>query len=343
MGHFSAKSVLFNGTTQYVTMGNVLAFEYTQDLSISFWLKTAPGYSGGGYQVCKQTIGSNQYRGYGAGIGSSGDIGFHLRNDNATNNRIEVRSTTSTLNDGTWHHVAVTWKGNASPVAADLKIYIDSQLETPVVVVDSLSATIVSTAPLNIGARNDGGDAWFAGSLDDVSIFNKELSALEVLELACTQEPRDHGDLSFSNLAGWWWMGDGDTAPTILDHSDNVYHGTMVNAPTIQTDAPAGYYVEPTPHSDLATLLTPVSFEAPRGLGSIESAPFGSGGGGGGGGIIKKYKMRAIDSDQLDPPRYITWIADTPDFLGAGYSGGTPTPVGPMESGTAAVVSEWEE
>jgi hypothetical protein len=63
----------------------------------------------------------------------------------------------------------------------------------------------------------------------------------------------------------------------------------------------------------------------------------------GGGGVSKKYKMRAIDSDQTDPPRYITWLADEPDFLGTGYSSGTPTPTGSMLGDSAVVVSEWEE
>lgn len=64
-----------------------------------------------------------------------------------------------------------------------------------------------------------------------------------------------------------------------------------------------------------------------------------------GGVIVTKYfKMRAIDSDQTDPPRYITWIVtDEPAFDGAGYLGGEPTPVGSMVEGSAVVMATWEE
>jgi len=55
------------------------------------------------------------------------------------------------------------------------------------------------------------------------------------------------------------------------------------------------------------------------------------------------FKMRAQDSGAA-PPGYVTWTAmGTPDFAGTGYSGGTPTPVGPMVSGSAIVADEWTE
>lgn len=63
-----------------------------------------------------------------------------------------------------------------------------------------------------------------------------------------------------------------------------------------------------------------------------------------GGTIITKYfKMRARD-DGVPAPGYVTWVVtDEPDFAGAGFSGGSPTPVGSMIAGSAAVVAEWEE
>jgi hypothetical protein len=54
------------------------------------------------------------------------------------------------------------------------------------------------------------------------------------------------------------------------------------------------------------------------------------------------YKMRARDS-LADPPGYVTWIASgSPDYAGAGYYGGTPTPVGPMIAGSLYIADEWE-
>lgn len=59
--------------------------------------------------------------------------------------------------------------------------------------------------------------------------------------------------------------------------------------------------------------------------------------------VTQYYKMRAQD-DGVALPGYVTWIVtDDPDFAGAGFSGGTPTPVGSMIPGSAIVAAEWEE
>ena len=45
---------------------------------------------------------------------------------------------------------------------------------------------------------------------------------------------------AYSNLVGWWKMGDGDTYPILQDSSVNSNNGTMVNMSNsnIQKDAP---------------------------------------------------------------------------------------------------------
>lgn len=61
--------------------------------------------------------------------------------------------------------------------------------------------------------------------------------------------------------------------------------------------------------------------------------------------VLVNYKMRAVDSDQTNPPRYITWVVQRePDFDGDFYETlGEPTPVGSMVPGSAVVVASWEE
>lgn len=82
----------------------------------------------------------------------------------------------------------------------------------------------------------------------------------------------------------------------------------------------------------------PVGFSQ-TGVSTFEVASLGPSGVG----VTRKYKMRAQD-DGVALPGYVTWIStDDPDFAGAGFSGGTPTPVGSMIPGSAVVVAEWEE
>ena len=78
--------------------------------------------------------------------------------------------TATGLTDGNWHHVVATYDGSAA------KVYLDGNL------IGTGSAGAVSTNSGNfaIGAYNNGVDALFNGSIDQVRIFNRAITANEV-------------------------------------------------------------------------------------------------------------------------------------------------------------------
>lgn len=246
------KSVLFDGVNEYVTMGDVLGFERTNSFSISQWVKFTS--TSGCHLVAKITDGT-AYRGYGTGVaGTTGYAEFVLINDYGVNNRIAVQGQ-SALNDGLWHHVLWTYDGSST--AAGCKLYVDGVAASTTAVVDNLTATIVNTTALALGARA-GGPGWFyTGSLDEAAIYDKELSAGEVTWIYNAGVPRLLTDSGCpSNLQAWWKMGDGDTFPTLKDHGPNWvnpfptildasgmgYHGTMTNMEIgdVTTNTPGG-------------------------------------------------------------------------------------------------------
>jgi len=84
----------------------------------------------------------------------------------------------ASITDTAWHHVAVAKNGDAG---ANLTFYLDG--------VQAGTATVGSvtlpSGPKTIGALNDGAVlAQFGGNLDDVRLYNRALSAAEVLRLA---------------------------------------------------------------------------------------------------------------------------------------------------------------
>jgi len=350
---YSTKSVLFNGTTQYGTAGDVLGleFEYTDDFSASCWCKTSTGSGIMMSKMCTQPGGNNFYRGWAV----NGNGTLYLRNRNSTGDVIVVGPTNSIV-DGNWHHVAATWKGNVTPVAADVSIYIDGMLEVPNVITDALTATIIwSGAYFNVGARGGGDsflDAYFDGTVDSAAVYDKTLSAAEVLWLYNVGNPPDLQDGSApSNLVWWCRMGENGTPP-VLDDEVGINNLTLVNSPTIEDDAPEqelyqSTYINP---SSVVPLHTWQQDTFPQNeYDSFHESPdipplhtwqqtFG-----GSSSVTKKYKMRAQDSG-ASAPGFVTWVvSDSPDWAGAAYPGGIPTPVGPMVGGSAIVADHWEE
>jgi len=82
-----------------------------------------------------------------------------------------------TINDGDWHHIAMTWKRTGS-----IKVYVDSILDGSA----SSSGNYANVPTENISI-NGNADGSFAvgkeGSIDEVGIWNRELSDSEITAL----------------------------------------------------------------------------------------------------------------------------------------------------------------
>jgi hypothetical protein len=303
---FSSKSVIFDGLNEYVTMGDVLAavFEYNLPFSVSCWFKNS---SAGNHLIVSKQDGGAAFRGWSIFINVS-NIYFQMVSSSSTL-RTEIRTSGALYSDGKWHHLVCTYSAATPGDVADMSIYVDGVLATPATVSNTLgSNTISNSAPFNISGRNNG-ETLFNGSIDEVAVYGKELSAGEVTWLYNFGNPRDlAGAGAPSDLVGWWRMGEGDTYPTLFDQAG--HDGTMVNMESgdIQDDAPLAAFTRGQP---VYPLLAAVRDEgASDGRYAREGVSIGPGGG-----VEYRYKMRGQDS-ALPPPGYVTWVATFPDFDG---------------------------
>jgi hypothetical protein len=87
-----------------------------------------------------------------------------------------------------WTHLFVTYDGSSK--ASGVKLYVDGRPVDVEVTHDKLSDTIKTDKPLVIGKRSPNG-APFKGMIDDVRIYNRELTAAEVAQLAGLDSLRD--------------------------------------------------------------------------------------------------------------------------------------------------------
>jgi hypothetical protein len=84
------------------------------------------------------------------------------------------------LHYGDWHHVAVTSNGSGS--AAGFAIYVNGRRANVEIVEDSLAAAIAVDAPLRAGGRAFAPP--FVGRIDDLRVYTRALSPLQIEQLA---------------------------------------------------------------------------------------------------------------------------------------------------------------
>jgi len=232
----SEKSVAFDGADEYANIGNQaeLAFERNEPFSVSFWVKTVQSTTG--YIIAKGAS-TSPARGWSIRI-TLGKVYFNLISTVSTSH-LQARATSVTVNDGNWHHVCITYSGNSS--TSGVKFYIDNVLADKTSVVNTLSATTLSTASATIGSR-EGGGSPYGGNIDEPTVWDKELSISEISEIWNSGAPKlSTLHTAVTNLVGYWKMGeDDDVFPTLNDYSVSGNNATMINMESsdIEGDAP---------------------------------------------------------------------------------------------------------
>jgi len=155
------RSMYFDGIDDQVRCPAINLNNFT----IEFWIKTTQqGGSSAGWHVgfglidAEDNVGDNDY---GVSLGN-GKIVTGIGDGNPTPEDFSLPSNTA-VNDGAWHHVAVTRAGN------NMQIYIDGNLD------NSGSATNVTVpvgnVPLTFGSLQTYLN-YFNGQLDEIKIFN---------------------------------------------------------------------------------------------------------------------------------------------------------------------------
>jgi len=221
---FSYRSAVFNGTDEYITMGNVLGFERTDAFSMSCWIKTTDA---GQVVFMGKMAGATAYPGYELYMDTSERLAFHIINNALANNTIRVRGN-DTINDNTWKHICVTYDGSSS--ASGVSLYINGSQIATTTEQDGLTGSTLNSNNLCIGRRDGSASLYYAGNICEAAIHNKELSAVEVEWIYNGGQPQDlRGPGASTNLVGWWPLGEDVSGTTAPDRSVNSNNGTLTN------------------------------------------------------------------------------------------------------------------
>ena len=170
-GKVGAQAAQFDGASSYLQIPAGVA----NDFSIACWVKTtATGGAGQWWNGLGLVDGEIP--------GAAADFGTSLIGSKAAfgvGNPDTTITSTSAINDGQWHHVAAT-RNNAGGA---MKLYVDGILQA-----SANGPTGSRSAPtgLRIGSMQPGG-GFFPGTMDDVRLYNYQLSASQVAALFTPQ------------------------------------------------------------------------------------------------------------------------------------------------------------
>ena len=174
----AGKAYSFDGVNDNIDLGDKPAFDFgTSDFTFSLWFQTS------GEQINKYIIG--KYHGVNPpayGIGTHGHTkGYAFLYDGGESVSVEARGSTD-VDEGNWHHMLVAFDRDAK-----MSMYLDGALEVSSDISGEQEA-ISNAMNLYIGRIQDGA-VHFGGKIDDIRIYNRALTAAEVLKLYDLEKP----------------------------------------------------------------------------------------------------------------------------------------------------------
>ncbi len=173
-GH-AGSALSFDGVDDYVDIGNAASLNPTTAVTLAAWIRTT-GSPLSQFVIAKDSL-------------PSGRTQYFLRVQNGTAVRMGVRtsidnfanSAANALTPNTWYHIAGVYNG------ATMQVYVNGQPS---------GAAVAATGPMSnngvnvrIGRRQDAA-LPFQGAIDDVEIYDRALTAAEIL-LLYTGPPQD--------------------------------------------------------------------------------------------------------------------------------------------------------
>ncbi len=322
-----------NGGYAAGRVGQAFALNGTQHVSVpdSVWSRPAPNVTIEGWvkfnsvpvgnyaMLFGKTAGTGTFESYGVsykdnllyfGVGGPGGITY--------------KTTAFTPSTGVWYHVALTFDDAAN----DIRLYVDGQLALSAA---ELASIAYDTHPLTIGAEyeNESLAYFFNGSIDEVSVYNRALSAAEVLAIYDADDagkcyPAAPTVLSINPTSGTTAGGTGVTIAGSSMSGASVTVGnpisigtntqSQITATTVAT-ASGTYNVDVTTAAGTGSLTNGFAFIAATTYTSVTNGAWNNPATWGAGSFPQSYDSAVINHDvALDSNRSVTNVT----FNGSG-------------------------
>lgn len=184
-------ALTFGGTNTRVTLGTPAALGPTTNFTFSAWVNTS---SSGSFQAI-YSAGSTNADYWAVQLNATNRI--LLRNDNGP----VFHTSSSAISTGSYQHIAVVKSGD---VGANVTFYINGVADGTATV-----GALSNSGTKGIGFRTENNSDYFIGEIDDVRLYDRALSAAEILEIyragggggygVCTQPAGTPGEIVYND------------------------------------------------------------------------------------------------------------------------------------------------
>lgn len=172
------QAISFDGFNDYVEITGYKGILGSSAITVTAWIKTI-GTDTGAIVGWGPNVSGERF-------GFRVDVG-RLRAEHAGGN---VQGDTL-VNDGGWHHVAVTVRENVTISYPDVILYLDGMDDTRPTIDTDPVFNITAAEDVSIGRRPANNDRFFLGQIDEVHIYNRALTQEEIAWLAGKTKPFD--------------------------------------------------------------------------------------------------------------------------------------------------------
>ncbi|MBF0192256.1 MAG: PD40 domain-containing protein [Magnetococcales bacterium] len=163
----SGMALVFDGLNDTATIPGYTGITGTSARTIETWIKT--------------TTLDRAFLYWGS---ASSGAKWLMRTESNGSLRVEISggslSGTTSISDGNWHHVAVTFENDGTPNITDCKLYVDGVQETSFYAKNSLAINTASSSDVLIGKDNF--SRYFTGQLDELRIWSVARTATEIAD-----------------------------------------------------------------------------------------------------------------------------------------------------------------
>jgi len=245
------QAMQFNGASSYVQVPSASdvqeIYDLLGDLSLSLWVQTTNSIRDEAL-ISKFDAGGTGY-GYLLRTTPAGTAELLLGNLNVVSGN-NVATDVTKINDGNWHHIAVVIK-----LGVSVTFYVDGALSSSFSV-DSAANSANSDLQFGLNPYAPYG-TYFTGSMDEVRIYDRALSAGDVASL--------FHPVSITPASAVLYESQSQSFAASVQNSNNQNVTWSIN-PSVGSISPTGFYTAPTAITSAQTVtVTATSVVTPSG------------------------------------------------------------------------------